>query len=703
VQRFRPIFAIVCLCLLGLAQKVQASTGPGSASAANAATIGNCPVFPPDNPWNRDISNDPVDPNSDAYVATLNSGANKHLIFAFGLMPENGIPYNVVSGTQPKVPITFTRYGNQSDPGPYPVPPNALVEGAGKVVSDKHVIVVDKDNCMLYEMHDASFNGIGWSAASGAVFNLRSNQMRPDGWTSADAAGLPIFPGLVRRDEVLTGAITHALRFTAGIGMTGKFYRYPARHYQSSNTNPNLVQMGMRFRLKASFDISGYPGSAKIILQALKKYGMMIADEGTNAWGLRGMSDPGWDRSNLETLKTVPGSAFEVVAPNYSSPMPPTKTLVPTATKIPPTKTNTPVPPSPTKTLAATATRTPALPSATSAPSGVIKVQYRTPNVNLSVNQAQPYFNIVNGSSSSIPLSGLKIRYYFTRDTAQSLTFGCAWAAVGCGSVTGRFVQLGGSVTGADYYLEVGFTGGSIAAKNQSGDIQVRFNKSDWSTLNQSNDYSFDRARTTWADWTKVAVYRNGTLIWGTNPGGTSTSPTSTPIARTNTPLPTVSSTLRLQYKSPNRVLSTDYLQPHFNVVNRSSGSIALSQVKIRYYFTRDTAQYVIFQCDWAAVGCGNVTGKFVQLGSGTAGADFYLEVGFTTGAGAVAANGQTGDIQVRIRKTDWSKFNQSGDYSFDPTKASYADWTKVTLHRNGSLVWGTPPSSTAPTFVPAG
>ncbi len=287
------------------------------------ATVGNCPIFPPDNPWNRDISNDPVDPNSDMYIATLNSGNNTILRAGFGLWRQYGLPYVIVPGTQPKVPITFTDWGAQSDPGPYPIPPDAPVEGAGLVESDQHVIVLDQDNCLLYELYNASYNGVGWNASSGAIFNLRSNQLRPEGWTSADAAGLPIFPGLIRYAEVQTGAITHALRFTVGSGMSGNKYIYPAGHFQNDLTAPNLVPMGLRVRLKASFDISGYAGPAKIILQALKKYGMFVADEG-NPWYVSGTADPRWDRASLETLTGVPGSAFEVVRADYSNLVTPT-------------------------------------------------------------------------------------------------------------------------------------------------------------------------------------------------------------------------------------------------------------------------------------------------------------------------------------------------------------------------------------------
>jgi hypothetical protein len=271
-------------------------------------------VFPGDNPWNEDISGLPVDPNSANLIASIGLGTGLHPDFGtVWAGAPNGIPYVVVSGAQQKVPISFTAYGSESDPGPYPVPPDAPVEGGANGTGDRHVIVIDRDNWKLYELYSASpvSGGASWRAAGGAVFDLNSNALRPAGWTSADAAGLPIFPGLVRYDEVFEQQeIKHALRFTAQ--STRRAYVYPARHFASSNTSANLPPMGMRVRLKASFNISGFSPAMQVILKALKKYGMMLADNGSN-WYISGAPDPRWNDEELNTLKGIKGSDFEVV------------------------------------------------------------------------------------------------------------------------------------------------------------------------------------------------------------------------------------------------------------------------------------------------------------------------------------------------------------------------------------------------------
>lgn len=288
------------LIAIGLAASVLAARGQAG------PIIEGCPVFPPDNPWNQDISALPVHPNSANYIRSINRSDNRFLHADFGENPEYGIPFVVVPGTQPKVPIEFVEYGEESDPGPYPVPPDAPVEAG----NDRHVLVIDKDACFLYELYHAEYVGPGWEAGSGAVFDLRSNELRPEGWTSADAAGLPIFPGLVRYAEVDAGEIRHALRFT--VERTQRAYIAPARHFASDDPDPNLPPMGLRLRLKASYDLAPYTGQARVILEALRRYGMIVADNGTS-WFISGATDARWDDDDLDQLKRVPGSAFEAV------------------------------------------------------------------------------------------------------------------------------------------------------------------------------------------------------------------------------------------------------------------------------------------------------------------------------------------------------------------------------------------------------
>ena len=282
-------------------------TAAASASATLEIDVTECAVFPPDNPWNTDISGYPVHPSSAAYIASISgSGGNGFLHADFGSNPDYGIPYVVVPASQPPVPITFIEYGDESDPGPYPVPLDAPVEAG----SDRHVLALQPTRCRLYELYRAERAGAGWEAGSGAIFHLRSNQLRPEGWTSADAAGLPILAGLARHGEVQSGRIAHALRFTAS--RTQRGYIHPATHFASSSSDPSLPPMGLRLRLRADYDLSRFDGGARVILEALKKYGMLLADNGTS-WFISGATDPRWDDQDLDQLKTVPGSAFEAV------------------------------------------------------------------------------------------------------------------------------------------------------------------------------------------------------------------------------------------------------------------------------------------------------------------------------------------------------------------------------------------------------
>jgi hypothetical protein len=274
---------------------------------ARGPHVGSCPVFPASNALNEDISKTPVDPNSTAYIDSI--GASVDLHADFGTNPSYGIPYTVVPRRQPKVPIEFSEYGEESDPGPYPIPPSAPVEGAGEE-GDRHVLVLQEGSCKLYELYSAKRSASGWEAGSGAVFNLRSNALRPEGWTSADAAGLPIFPLLARFPEVHAGEIDHALRVTVPRTQAG--YIHPATHLASSSSDASLPPMGLRLRLKASFSLASYHGQALVILRALKRYGLIVADNGS-PWYITGAPDRRWNDEDLDQLKTVPGSAFEAV------------------------------------------------------------------------------------------------------------------------------------------------------------------------------------------------------------------------------------------------------------------------------------------------------------------------------------------------------------------------------------------------------
>lgn len=275
-------------------------------STAGSPQIGGCAVFPADNPWNTDISGYPLHPRSASIVAGL--GGNLHP--DFGENPEYGIPYVIVPADQTLVPITWTDYGDESDPGPYPVPAGAPIENGAESDGDRHVLVVRQGSCDLFELYRAFPTGGGWEAASGARFNLSSNGLRPLGWTSADAAGLPILPGLVRYEEVAAGSINHAIRVT--FSHTQRGYILPATHFASSSTNPDLPPMGMRFRLRADYDLSGLTGQARVIAEAMRRYGLIVADNGSN-WFFQGAPSPGWNDEDLEQLKGIPGSAFEVV------------------------------------------------------------------------------------------------------------------------------------------------------------------------------------------------------------------------------------------------------------------------------------------------------------------------------------------------------------------------------------------------------
>jgi hypothetical protein len=307
----------VCRLAVGLGLSALLAASAAIAQSDNKvrlgpnASLGGKRLFPADNPWNQDISKEPVDPNSARIIAAI--GLDKPLHPEFGTVYQgapSGIPYVVVDGKQAKVPIKFN-YADESDPGPYPVPPGAPIEGGPKGDGDRHVLVLDRDNWKLYELFAAYPQGNGWKSSSGAIFDLKSNKLRPAGWTSADAAGLPILPGLVRYDEVMEQkAIEHALRFT--VEKSRRAYVAPATHFASRHTDANLPPMGMRVRLRADFDVTGYPAEVKVILKALQKYGMFVADNG-GAWFITGAPDPRWNDDNLHAIKKVKGRDLEVV------------------------------------------------------------------------------------------------------------------------------------------------------------------------------------------------------------------------------------------------------------------------------------------------------------------------------------------------------------------------------------------------------
>jgi hypothetical protein len=282
-----------------------------AAPASAQQMIGGCPVLPADNIWNTPVDTLPVLANSATMVNTIGASRGFHADFGAGMWDGGpiGIPFITVPGTQTKYPASFL-YDDESDPGPYAVPLNAPIEGGANATGDRHAMAVDTTNCMLYELYRAFPQASSWTADSGAIFDLRSNALRPLTWTSADAAGLPIMPGLVTADEVLSGEIRHAIRFTAP--QTRREFVWPARHYASSLTGTQYPRMGERFRLKASFDISPFPADVQVILRAMKKYGIILADNGS-AWFISGKPDPRWNDDNLHTLSQLLGSNFEAV------------------------------------------------------------------------------------------------------------------------------------------------------------------------------------------------------------------------------------------------------------------------------------------------------------------------------------------------------------------------------------------------------
>jgi hypothetical protein len=301
MRRLVPIAAL--LALTGTA----AATTAGRIAGAPA-----CPVFPATSAWNQRVDTLPVAAGSERIVTAIGSDDHVHADFGSGLWDGGpiGIPITVVGKAQPKSRVSF-EYASESDKGPYPIPKTVAIEGGRNADGDRHALIVDRDACRLYELFaPPPPAGGGWRAGAGAIFHLRSNTARPPGWTSADAAGLAILPGLARHEDVARGRIDHALRFT--VQDTRRAYVWPARHFASDKTDPALPPMGLRFRLKRSYPIGGFPRQARIVLQALKEYGMIVADNGSN-WYVSGAPSPKWSNDQLHTLHRVPGSAFEVV------------------------------------------------------------------------------------------------------------------------------------------------------------------------------------------------------------------------------------------------------------------------------------------------------------------------------------------------------------------------------------------------------
>jgi hypothetical protein len=305
----RRITALLVAAVVGATLVAVAASGAGSARPH----VSRCTVFPANNPWNQRVDRLPTAADSSTIVRSIGVDKTMHADFGSGLYQGQpiGIPYTTVPRGQRRVHVAFD-FADESDKGPYPIPRGVPVEGGRGSSGDRHVIVVDRSRCKLYELFAAYpvNGGASWKAGSGAIWSLRSNHLRPKGWTSADAAGLPILPGLARYDEVKRGAIHHALRFT--VSRTRRAYVYPARHLASSDTDPSLPPMGLRLRLKKSFDVSRFPRQSRIVLTALKRYGMIVADNGSD-WYVSGAPSPGWNNDDLHSLGGVTGSNFEVV------------------------------------------------------------------------------------------------------------------------------------------------------------------------------------------------------------------------------------------------------------------------------------------------------------------------------------------------------------------------------------------------------
>ena len=411
------------------------------ASAIPVPEAPNCPMFPADSFWHADVSSLPVDANSGAYVNSI--GAATALHPDFGTVwngAPNGIPYTAVPGTQSQVPVTFD-YADESDPGPYPIPPNAPIEGGPSSTGDRHVLVVDKDACKLYEMWNSWPQSDGsWHAGSGAVWSLTSNALRPAGWTSADAAGLPILPGLVRYDEVASGHIDHAIRVT--VNATDARYIWPARHKTGSTLNASRPPMGLRLRLKASTDISGFSPANQVILQAMKIYGMIVADNGSS-WYISGAPDSRWNDSDLHNLGSLHGADFEAIDES-SLMVDPNSGAVKTGTGSTTTSTT-----STTSTTVAPTTTTTSAPTTTTTVARSIRVT--SPNGGESWARKSPH--AVTWSFTGSPGTSVRIKLLRNGRVVKTIASSAAIGTGGVGSFT--WSPAGGLAAGGGYAVSV--------------------------------------------------------------------------------------------------------------------------------------------------------------------------------------------------------------------------------------------------------
>jgi endo-1,4-beta-D-glucanase Y len=439
-----------------------------------------------------------------------------------------------------------------------------------------------------------------------------------------------------------------------------------------------------------------------------------------HAWRLLSMLLMTGNFPNLYT--TDPGNPAATPTPTRTATVMVTQNPA-TATKTP---VSSPVPVTPTSTVVVSPVPT------TSTGSG-LKVQYRVPDTAVGDNMIRAHVQIINSGGAGVPLGEVALRYYFTKEAGGGLSFNCDWAVVGCANLSGSFLSLPTLVNGADTVLEIRFTAaaGMLQPGKSTGEIQIRLNKNDWTSFNQANDYSYSANHKTFADWNKIVLIRSNAVVWGIAPGGTSTPPTSTPLpnnptatpvlpqatatmvpptstatstamptnpptlAPTLTPTvkpPTGTASLRVQYRVPDASPSDNMIRAHFQLINGGTAGVPLSEVALRYYFTKEAGSAPVFNCDWAAVGCGNLRGTFVSLQTPINGADTYLEIRFTAGAGMVMPGGSTGEMQVRVNKGDWSPFNEANDYSYSANHKTFADWNRVVLLRGSTVIWGAAP-----------